>query len=104
MNKVALEKCPICRARIKSNNRLCRRCGADLSDLEELSQKAEACFLNSIELLSSGRCQAAHQAAMRSVKLKSDPLFVAWLSFVEERISHDRFKTKSECSSMSNLC
>lgn len=85
VKKSMLERCPICRARLKQQD-TCRRCGADLSRLLVLSQEAYACYINSINLLSQGHVKAAHRAAQRSMQLKAEPLYKVWLSFIEDRM------------------
>ena len=75
-----MERCPVCRARCKSEA-VCYRCGADLSALLAIEAEAAQWEQEAVSLLASGEWIEARQAADRALTLQYSPLAAAARGF-----------------------
>jgi tRNA(Ile2) C34 agmatinyltransferase TiaS len=78
-----MERCPICRARLKGEWR-CPRCGADLSLPLKIEQRAQSLEQDAVMRLAKGEMEQAHQVLNKALRLKPSPLIRVLLRFVHE--------------------
>jgi len=76
-----MERCPICKARLKEDT-TCPRCGADISSTLNIEQESEILLNNALKQLETGNISAAKQAVEQSIKLKAEPLGLALRGFM----------------------
>lgn len=77
-----MERCPVCRARLKQTPE-CRRCGSDLTLPLEICHQAGSLFTQSVKRFQQGNLQGALEAIELAIQLKHQSLFVAWRGFVK---------------------
>ncbi|MDM8561616.1 hypothetical protein [Candidatus Parabeggiatoa sp. HSG14] len=65
-----MERCPVCRARLKSNIPVCPRCGTNLSMPLNIEHQAEKLIYQSIMQISAGHFGDAIQLLEQSLQLK----------------------------------
>jgi predicted amidophosphoribosyltransferase len=80
-----MERCPVCKARLKRDTSICPRCGTDLSIPLSIELQAEHLIYQSITLLNADKLNQAARAAEQSLQLKRDPLALAVLSFIQHQ-------------------
>jgi predicted amidophosphoribosyltransferase len=68
-----MERCPVCRARLKEEA-ACPRCGADLSALLAIEAEATAWEREAVTLLAAGAWIEARRAAELALALRHSPL------------------------------
>lgn len=76
-----MERCPVCRARIKESE-TCRRCGADLSLLLQLDawvQRYEQCAVRAV---ADGDFATAKRCCQRALRLNSRTFSKVLLGFI----------------------
>jgi predicted amidophosphoribosyltransferase len=83
-----MERCTICKARLKESETICPRCGADLSIPLNIEEQAEYFCHEGIMHLGAGDFDDAVQAIEYSLHLKRDPLAEAVLGFIRHRSLH----------------
>jgi Tfp pilus assembly protein PilF len=77
-----MERCPICKARLKKV-RTCSRCGTDLSSALNIEYQSEILLNNALKQLENGNLSAAKQAVEQSIQLKSELLGLALRGFID---------------------
>lgn len=77
-----MERCPVCKARLKPGSPICPRCGADLSMLFRIETQADGLCSQAIALLEAGDLSGAMHAVEQSLDLKSDPLAQVLRGFI----------------------
>jgi hypothetical protein len=77
-----MERCPICKARIKENT-TCNRCGTDLSKLLTIESQAAHLCDQAIKLLATNQIDQAQRAVEQSLHLKNTQLALALLGFIQ---------------------
>ena len=78
-----MERCPVCRARIKDKKPVCRRCHSDISLLFEIEEQAAALVKLAARALTTGNRFKAAAFAAKSLVLQ-DTLFARTLCrFIE---------------------
>ena len=75
-----MERCPVCRARVK-DEAVCYRCGVDLSVMLAIEAEAAAWEREAVSLLASGDWIAARRAADQALALQHSPLAAAARDF-----------------------
>ena len=75
-----MERCPVCRARVKGEA-VCYRCSADLSALLAIEAEAAAWEREAVALLAADEWIAARQAADRALALQYSLLAAAARDF-----------------------
>ncbi|MEA2078554.1 MAG: hypothetical protein U9P00_01620 [Pseudomonadota bacterium] len=78
-----MERCPICRARLRGE-RHCRRCGADLSRLLEIGERSHALQRCAVACIARGEPDRAEQILLEALGLEQDVLARTLLGFVRE--------------------
>lgn len=73
-----MERCPVCRARLKDEP-VCHRCGADSSVLLAIEAEVAVLERQAVALLGTGKWIEAHRTAERILALQSSPLAAAVL-------------------------
>ncbi len=81
-----MERCPICRARLKGEW-LCPRCGTDLSLPLKIEQQVQLLEQNAVLRVAKGEMEQAEQDLYKALRLKSTPLAQVLLRFVRENHS-----------------
>ncbi len=76
-----MERCPICKARLKEDW-ICPRCGTDLTSPQRVALAAEWWQQQAITLLTKGQLIAANQAVEQALSLKYTPLAQALHGFL----------------------
>ncbi len=76
-----MERCPICKARLKTGT-TCPRCGADISTPLKIEHQAEILLNHALKQLEIGNLNAAKQAVEQSIELKVEPLGLALRGFI----------------------
>jgi len=76
-----LEKCPICRAKLKASPQ-CRRCGADLSKPLASLADAQLHFTRSVHYYRHNNFEKAIREVECAISFKRAPLYLAWLHFL----------------------
>ncbi len=84
-----MERCPVCRARLKQDPR-CYRCGADLVEPLNIEEQALDWEQRAVTLLKEKDWVAARQAAEQALSLKRSPLAVALLAFSKRALMADQ--------------
>ena len=83
-----MERCPVCRARVKEKKPVCRRCRSDLSLLFEIEEQAAALVELAARALTDGSRSKAAALAAKSLVLQ-DTLFARTLCrFIESDYRH----------------
>lgn len=77
-----MERCPICKARIKENTS-CNRCGTDLSKLFTIEYQAAHLCEKAIKLLATNQVDQAQRAVEQSLHLKNTQIALVLLSFIQ---------------------
>jgi len=77
-----MERCPVCKARLKQETSICPRCKTDLLIPIRIERQAEALCYQSINLLRQGDMSSAVCAVEQSLLLKREPLAQALLDFI----------------------
>ncbi len=78
-----MERCPVCRARIKDKKPVCRRCHSDISLLFEIEEQAASLVELAARALTNGNRFKAAAFAAKSLVLQ-DTLFARTLCrFIE---------------------
>lgn len=83
-----MNRCSICRGRIK-DNKICCRCGADLSLLFKIETKHDSLCYQSIKALYNKKHESAYQYASQAFQLKRSSLsefLYLYLNKVEEHV------------------
>ncbi|MEA2078537.1 MAG: hypothetical protein U9P00_01530 [Pseudomonadota bacterium] len=78
-----MERCPICRARLRGE-RHCRRCGAELSRLLKIEERSQALQRYAVVCLARGEPEQAEQVLLEALGLKQDDLARMLLGFVRQ--------------------
>jgi len=78
-----MERCPICRARLKGEW-LCPRCGSDLSLPLKIEQRVRLLEQDAVMRVAKGEMEQAEQVLDKALRMKSNPLLRALLRFVRE--------------------
>ena len=78
-----MNRCPICRARLKGEW-LCPRCGSDLSLLLKIEQRVQFLEQNAVLQVTKGEMEQAEQVLDEALRLKPTPLARVLLRFVHE--------------------
>ncbi len=77
-----MERCPICKARLKSDMPLCPRCHSDLSKPLGIERQAKILCYQSIIQLKAGNFGDAKETLEQSLELKREPLVLALQGFI----------------------
>jgi len=75
-----LERCPICKARLKETQ--CPRCGAQLSWLWQIETQVQRLHRQTFNLLSQNRLTEARETIARAIYLKREPLALVLQEFI----------------------
>lgn len=88
-----MERCPICKARIKTDTPICPRCSTDLSILLGIDLDAKRLISDSVRLLDANQLIEAAKVIDQSVRLRRDPLALALQNFIQHkrRVSAELF-------------
>ncbi len=78
-----MDRCPICRARLKGEW-LCPRCGSDLSLPLKIEQRVRLLEQDAVMRVAKGEMEQAEQVLNRVLRLKPTPLMRMLLRFVRE--------------------
>ncbi len=78
-----MERCPICRARLKGEW-LCPRCGSDLSLPLKIEQRVRLLEQDAVMRVAKGEMEQAEQVLDKALRMKPNPLLRALLRFVRE--------------------
>ncbi len=84
-----MERCLICKARLKANTPICPRCGTDLSKPLSIEKEAKTFFYQAVKLLGEGHLSDAIRAVEHSLDLKSDPLALTVRAFIQHKKTLD---------------
>ena len=85
-----MERCPVCRARVK-DEAVCYRCGVDLSVLLAIEAEAAEWEREAVTLLAAGQWIETRQAADRALALQHSPLAAAARDFAgRELVNEER--------------
>lgn len=76
-----MQRCPICKARIKENS-TCNRCGTDLSQLFTIESQATHFCEQAIKLLATNKVDQAQKAVEQSLQLKKTQIALVLLGFI----------------------
>ncbi|HFQ80465.1 MAG TPA: hypothetical protein ENK33_03725 [Desulfobacterales bacterium] len=79
-----MERCPVCRARLREEVQLCRRCGSDISLLYEIERQAEQLIAAAVQAWAAADPQSAVRLARRSLSLKDNAGVRVILRFLEQ--------------------
>jgi len=77
-----MERCPICKARIKENS-TCNRCGTDLSKLLSIESQAANLCDQAIKLLATNQIDQAQIAVEQSLQLKKTQIALTLDGFIQ---------------------
>ncbi|MCK5522296.1 MAG: hypothetical protein KAI83_04095 [Thiomargarita sp.] len=77
-----MERCPICKARLKADMPTCPRCNTDLSQPLSIERQANNFCYQSLMQLGAGHLGDAVLAVEQSLKLKRDSLPLALQGFI----------------------
>lgn len=77
-----LERCPVCRARLRGAT-LCPRCGAALRSVAAIAERAAGAERMAIRHLAAGRPEAAAAAIRETRRLRRTPLSAVLAEFIE---------------------
>lgn len=78
-----MDRCPICRARLKHNSE-CRRCGADLAFPIEMEKKAQNFFNHALYQISQGERENAKKSLQDAMLFHNRPLYQHLLNFIND--------------------
>jgi hypothetical protein len=78
-----MERCPICKARIKENT-TCNRCGTDLSRLLTIESQAAHFCNQAIKLLINNKIDQAQIAVKQSLQLKNTQIALTLYGFIKK--------------------
>jgi hypothetical protein len=78
-----MERCPICKARIKENT-TCNRCGTDLSRLLTIESQAAYLCNQAIKLLATNQVNQAQIAVEQSLQLKNTQIALTLYGFIKK--------------------
>jgi predicted nucleic-acid-binding Zn-ribbon protein len=78
-----MERCPICRARLRGESN-CRRCGADLSRLLEIGERSHALQRCAVACIARGEAEQAERVLLEALGLKQGVLARMLLGFVRQ--------------------
>jgi hypothetical protein len=78
-----MERCPICKARIKENS-TCNRCGTDLSKLLSIESQAANLCDQAIKLLATNQVNQAQIAVEQSLQLKNTQIALILHGFIKK--------------------
>ncbi len=84
-----MERCPICKARLKAETQKCPRCSSDLSLLFEIEQQANDLLFQALEEAEQGALEEAVHSVEQSISLKNNPLSVALLGMLEREYDNN---------------
>ncbi|HHH39001.1 MAG TPA: hypothetical protein ENK50_05440 [Sedimenticola sp.] len=76
-----MERCPVCRARLKGAS-LCPRCGSDLSRVLQAARRARQLEHEAVLQLAGGAPEQARETLRRALALKTTPLARSLLGFL----------------------
>ncbi|KHD07197.1 hypothetical protein PN36_09780 [Candidatus Thiomargarita nelsonii] len=82
-----MERCPVCKARLKADTDNCSRCSTDLSMLLCIENQAKNFFYHALARFESDDLSAATRAVEQSLDLKREPLTLALQGFIASRKS-----------------
>jgi len=77
-----MERCPVCKARLKADTDICPRCRTELSMLLCIENKAKNCFYQALARFESDDLSGATRAVEQSLDLKREPLTLALQGFI----------------------
>lgn len=77
-----MERCPICKARVKENS-TCNRCGTDLSKLLTIESQAANLCDQAIKLLINNKIDQAQIAVKQSLQLKHTQIALTLHGFIQ---------------------
>jgi predicted amidophosphoribosyltransferase len=83
-----MERCTICKARLKDSSTICPRCGADLSIPLNIEDQAQVLCHEAIMQLGAGHLGDAVESVEYSLHLKRDPLAQAVWGFIRHQSLH----------------
>ncbi len=94
-----MDRCPVCRARLSAP--VCRRCGADFSQAEQLLLQTRSMVLESLHLWQQGYFETAAQLLHKSLLHKHEKvlehLLNAWLQqLLQQAIQHLKHDCRAE--------
>lgn len=78
-----MERCSVCKARLKQDTSICPRCKIDLSIPLNIEEQAEELCYQSVHFLKQGEMSLAAQAVEQSLQLKRDSLALALRGFIQ---------------------
>lgn len=78
-----MERCPVCRARLKGEW-LCPRCGSDWSLSLKIEQQVRLLEQNAVMRVAKGEMEQAEQVLDKALRLKTSPLVRVLLRLVRE--------------------
>ncbi len=77
-----MQRCPICKARIKANS-ICNRCGTDLSKLLTIESQAANLCNQAIKLLATNQLNQAQKLVEQSLQLKNTQIALTLHGFIQ---------------------
>ncbi|OAD22375.1 hypothetical protein THIOM_001822 [Candidatus Thiomargarita nelsonii] len=77
-----MERCPVCKARLKADTDICPRCSTELSMLLSIENQAKNFFYQAIDRFESGDLSGATRVVEQSLELKREPLTLALQGFI----------------------
>ncbi|HDN26235.1 MAG TPA: hypothetical protein ENG03_03910 [Thioploca sp.] len=83
-----MERCPVCKARLKQDIPICPRCSTDLAIPLNIERQAERWCYQSLMLLGADHLGDAVEALEKSLQLKRDPLALALREFIRRSQLH----------------
>ncbi len=79
-----MERCPVCRARLRDRTR-CRRCGCDLNRAIASERRARSYLARALRALRAGRLEAAREAAELALRWDGSVAVRTTAAFVQRR-------------------
>lgn len=83
-----MERCPVCKVRLKADTLICPRCGSDLSMLQRIENQAESLCSQAVARLEAGNLSGAMHAVELSIDLKPVLLAQALRGFIQCKCLH----------------
>ncbi len=77
-----MERCPICKARLKTDNMLCPRCQTNLAIPMQVELQVQHLYVQSIIQFSEGHLEMAKKMVTEAVRLKRDKFSLALFGFI----------------------
>ncbi len=77
-----MERCPVCKARLKADTAICPRCSSELSMLLSIENQAKNFFYQALARFESDDLSGARRAVEQSLELKREPLTLALQGFI----------------------